>query len=189
MFRLSEEECQARRRNWGAFRNKFRLEPQGRGHPLSSTLGTAEDHSEGGSWMGTHGCAVPRAHPALRPPEVGAVGSRTGPPVWAQDASVSPDRAPSTPKLESRSLALKRAFTKSRNGDSKLGLLHNCFFLEALASSFLFSSWLQIVTSLQLTSGPISSPKLQGKPGMDFFQERSGGHFSPHALLEELLLS
>lgn len=129
--------------------------------------------------MGTHGCAVPRAHTALCPHEVGAVGSATRPPVWTQDASVSPKRAPSTPTLESRSLALKRAFTKSRNGGSKQSLLHNCFFLEALASSFLFSSWLQIVTSLLLTSGPISSPKLQGKPGMDLAKSGAGATFLP----------
>lgn len=171
-----QEECQAPWRSWGAFRNTFWLEASGRGHQLSSTLGTA-DRSQDWKCMGTHGCAVPRAHTARCPPAAAAMGSVAGASAWAREAGFSPNRAPSAPKLKNRFLAPKKAFTKSRIGGSKQGLLHNWFFLEALASRFLFSSWLQIATSLPLTSRPISSPKLQGKPGMDLAKSGAGAAF------------
>lgn len=186
-FRLCKEECQEPWRSWRAFRNTFWLEARGRGHQLSSTLGTA-DRSQDRKCMGTHGCAIPRAHTARRPPAAAAMGSATGASAWAREAGFSPNRAPSAPKLKNRFLAPKKAFTKSRIGGSKQGLHHNWFFLEALASRFLFSSWLQIATSLLLTSRPISSPKLQGKPGMDLAKSGAGAAFLLHAPAGELLL-
>lgn len=74
MFRFSKEECQAPWRSWGAFRNKIWLQPRGRGHQLSSALGT-EDRGQDRRCMGTHGCAVPRAPTAWGPHEAAAVGS------------------------------------------------------------------------------------------------------------------